>query len=259
MSDPANMFERAFALINDNANAISAIGSLTSALSSIAALSVAVLALIYFKRLLEENKILRKAGTEPEVVAFLFPNTKNINVIDFVISNVGSGPAFNITTKTDIDPHMLKEKRSFFRSNFGEIPISVLPQGDRVVTLFGQGFQILADPVLPPFNVTVEYQNIEKQIFIRTFHIDARQYAYVSRLSDTNAEKIAKSLEKMSKSFDYAISGNHLKVEVTSRAEQQKIENDIVDNFDLGPEDNSKPAAASPRSAMKWLRSRFSA
>ncbi|GJE83613.1 hypothetical protein [Methylorubrum thiocyanatum] len=251
------MLQRLINFVNDNANAISALGSTTSALSSIAALFVAISAVWLSKRLLDENRILRKAGTEPEVIAYLIPNDRNINVINFAIANVGNGPAFEVRFETDLDPEILKSKECFFRIDIGTVPITALPQGEKILTLFGQGFRILAKPELPPFTVDLSYRNVDGQQFKRKTVLDARQYAYVSRLSDSNEEKIANSLERISRSFDYSVTGNHLKVEVTNRKEREEIESNIIDSFDVDDTRSAEPIATPRRSVTEWVRSRF--
>jgi hypothetical protein len=35
-----------------------------------------------------ENRRLRKAGTEPEVIAYLFPDARHINILHMVVANV---------------------------------------------------------------------------------------------------------------------------------------------------------------------------
>ncbi|MBO1021626.1 hypothetical protein IPV08_16825 [Methylobacterium sp. SD274] len=220
-------------LFSENSNALSAIGSIASALAAIAALVVAAVTMWINKRLLDENKILRKAGTEPEVVAFLMPNDDNVNVINFVVANLGSGPAFDIIVTTNIDPATLKVKEAFFKLGFGTVPISVLPQGDRLTTLFAQGFEILSEPILPPFEVSISYRNIDNEIFKRKTTVDARQYSYVTRLRNSNEEKIVRSLDRISRSFESAVSGNYLRVETVTAKERSAREAEIIESFDL--------------------------
>src|SRR4051794_20647533 len=49
--------------------------------------------------LARENKVLRKAETSPRVVAYLALNPRAYGAIDFIVSNIGRGPATNVSYK----------------------------------------------------------------------------------------------------------------------------------------------------------------
>ena len=69
--------------------------SLVTAISTL----VLMLTTIVYARLTavltRENKLLRKAATEPQVVAYLSPDQRNI--LQFILANVGQGPALDVS------------------------------------------------------------------------------------------------------------------------------------------------------------------
>ena len=60
-----------------------------------ASATVAIAGLTFF--LWYENRTLRKAGSSPELVAYLSPHPDGHGGIEFVLANVGRGPAFDVT------------------------------------------------------------------------------------------------------------------------------------------------------------------
>ena len=50
-----------------------------------------------------ENRRLRKAGTEPEVIAYLFPDARHINILHMVVANVAKGAAKNVSIEFEAD------------------------------------------------------------------------------------------------------------------------------------------------------------
>lgn len=50
-----------------------------------------------------ETRRLRRAGTEPDVVAYLMPDTLYLTPINLVVANVGSGPARNVAVEIEGD------------------------------------------------------------------------------------------------------------------------------------------------------------
>ena len=81
-------------------------GAVTAAATVVIAFS-AVFTAIVARMLARENRLLRKAGTEPKVVAYLtIPPLYRI-FWNFVLANVGQGPARNVSFKFDADEDFL--------------------------------------------------------------------------------------------------------------------------------------------------------
>src|ERR1044071_331602 len=110
---------------NNNANLVTA-----GATAVLAALT----ALLWF-----ENRSLRKAGLAPEVVSYLARHPDGSGAIEFVLANVGRGPAFDVSFKfvandEDFDAHDVALVNDSSRA-----PLGVLPQDEKMTALFGVG------------------------------------------------------------------------------------------------------------------------
>lgn len=85
--------------LNANAGAVSA---LASGVSAVAAIVLMITTIVYAKftwQLTVENRLLRKAGTDPQVVGYAAINPRVFGAIDFVIRNIGKGAARNVSYK----------------------------------------------------------------------------------------------------------------------------------------------------------------
>jgi hypothetical protein len=73
-----------FAWLNSIQGGVVALSSIVLALTTIVyAWHTSVLA--------KENRLLREAGTEPQVIAYLSLNLRHIGALEFVIANIGRG------------------------------------------------------------------------------------------------------------------------------------------------------------------------
>ena len=221
--------------IDTHANAISALGTVASAVAAMVALFIAWTSASLSRKLLDENKILHLAGSDPEVIVYLQTSEKSASTLSLVIENAGSGPAFNVQLRTNLDQDVLKKKHAFFRVKFGEVPITAITQNNRVSTLFGQGFYLLDDEPLEKFECTVSYSNIRQEIFVRKFTIDVRQFMHMGKLTNDDLADAAKSLSNISGNLQSIISNGNLNV-VTStssqfREEQIKIRDEMLSEY----------------------------
>jgi hypothetical protein len=70
--------------------------SLTTAISTIV-LTLTTMVYAWLTAVLaKENKLLRKAGTEPQIIAYLSPYPRIVGPLQFILANVGQGPALNV-------------------------------------------------------------------------------------------------------------------------------------------------------------------
>ena len=128
---------------------------------------------------------------------------------DFVITNTGSGSAYNVGWKIDADEqdfkaHVFNPGMPLSKA----VPFSVIEPGGYRTTLFGSGPSLLntrgsQDGVaIKPFTVTVAFEwklpwakNLSKEC--KTVEIDARQFSDI--IPDWEKEKDSKNLEAISK------------------------------------------------------------
>lgn len=158
-----------------------AVGALATAVSAVATVVVMYANLKYArltKALLEENRILRKAGTEPEVVAYLQPVPGSFSDLHFVLNNVGQGPARNVAfTLQNLDQESFARHNVQFRNSPARKPIDMLPQGERVSYYFSPLHPSLFDePRLKPFSVLLTYGNLRGEKYQSTFDLDISQF-----------------------------------------------------------------------------------
>jgi hypothetical protein len=126
----------------------------------VSALTAIVVASLTFT-LAIENRRLRKAGTEPEVVAYLLPDQRHLHMLNLVVANVGRGPARNVELEFIGDDLDTLHKRGASLLARTRLPIlSVLPQDERFVQLFGSYLDLCNEDWVPPdFTIQVNFEN----------------------------------------------------------------------------------------------------
>ena len=151
-----------------------------------------------------ENRRLRNAGVSPEMVAHLAPHADGNGAVELVFSNVGRGPAFNVSfsfvcSDDDFAAHNVKLLNDPDRP-----PFSVIPQNEAIRAFFGIGFELYGNlgeeqlSPLMPFEVTIGYYDVLGRHTETTRNIDIRQFAGIAGIvSKSNGAKMAQSLEKI--------------------------------------------------------------
>lgn len=169
-----------------------------------AAATIAIAFLTFF--LFWENRTLRKAGSSPEPVAYLSPHPDGHGGIEFVLANVGSGPAFDVTFSLEYDDADFQAHDVMVLNDKDRMPISVIPQDTAQRSLFGISFVLYGNTngksigPLKPFKVRINYSDIYGRKHARERMIDIRQFAGLpGLLAKSNAYKIAQSLESIDK------------------------------------------------------------
>ena len=142
------------AWLNTNANAVIALASTVSAFAAMILMVVTIIYARYTWQLTVENRLLRKAGTDPQVVAYATINPRVYGAIDFVIANIGKGAARNVSYKVAAGGNDLKTKN--VRLPLTGITFAFLPQDEQISTSMGMGWDLLAEPPLAPFEIDVE-------------------------------------------------------------------------------------------------------
>jgi len=177
-----------------------------------------------------ENRTLRRAGSSPEVVAYIKPHTDGSGAIEFVMANVGKGPAFGIEYNFICDESDFEYHRVMIRNDSDRMPISVLPQDEAMKSLFGISFELYGDVgsknigPLKPFKVLISYADISGRRFKRERAIDIRQFEGLRGvLAKSNERRIASAIEKIEK---------HLSV-ISQQSQQSQRFSAFVDTTEL--------------------------
>ena len=163
--------------LNSNHGLISATATVVIAL-------FAIVTALLTRSLANENRLIRKSGTEPKVVTYLATDSQRPHVINFVLANVGRGPAMNVEFSIEGDKEDFRAHRvsSAFTSHSGGMGTDLLPQGERIQSFFGVGPSLLASPPLRCFTVRLTYENLEGKTHEANYQIDVVQLGWISWL-----------------------------------------------------------------------------
>ena len=206
-------------------------GAIT-AIATIVIAASAVVTTILTRKLARENELLRKAGTEPEVVAYLDIGSYFIN---FVLANVGQGPAQKVKFSIESDDFRFSddlpsEQKIFLRNNTERTAISFLPQGENIRVVFCFDRILFAKPKLPPFDVLIEYENIKGKAYKKTVKLDISQFLGFASPPPPQIEtdlvnvlkKIEKHFNNASRTISDGFGGARLKVEMKTYEETRQ-------------------------------------
>src|SRR5436853_176275 len=87
------------AWLNTNATLVSGVASAVSAFAAFVVMCATLSTVTLNRRPAKENRTLRKAENDPQVVAYATINPRVWAALDFVIANIGKGPALNVSYK----------------------------------------------------------------------------------------------------------------------------------------------------------------
>ena len=171
--------------------------TITTIATSFIAVS-AVVTVFLTRALVRDNKLLRKAGTEPEVIAYLISHPVYNFPLIFVLANVGRGPARNVSFRLDANTEDLETHNVLLQNSADRAAISFLPQGESIRTFFGMSMNVLKEPRLQPFDVVIKYQNMAGSYLSNTCPLDVAQFEGFE-LVESPEKKVADALEKIEK------------------------------------------------------------
>jgi hypothetical protein len=155
------------------------IGDAKDLVPSIATAVVALVSVIVAGVALQEQRIMRQAGTDPVLVAHLSQEPDEPIIILLSVSNVGAGAAMNVFVTAQRPPYA--EASRFIGRPFdtpvltGKQPITVILQNERVTYNLGTGPMLLSDGGIGPFSVDLNYQDIEGSEYSSTHTIDVTE------------------------------------------------------------------------------------
>ena len=157
----------------------------------------AIITAVATKTLARENKLLRKAETEPKVVAYLTLDPIYWGCFNFVLANVGRGPARNISFKFDADHQEFKNHDVALKNSADREAISFLPQGESISVFFGSSIDLYKDPRLKPFDVIIKYDDMSDKHRCERCRIDVAQFEGFTSLGKPPEQEAADSLKKI--------------------------------------------------------------
>ena len=181
-------------------------GSVTAIATAIIAASTVITAWLT-RNLAKENRLLRKAGTEPKVVAYLKLDPYRANVVNFVVANVGQGPARDVEFTLQADEGDFEDHDVQIRNDSDRTVTAMLPQGERIETFFGIGSPLMKEPRLRPFTVSVRFQDLNGNDDGAEYALDVAQFSGLGVLGSPPEYEIAQTLKKIESRIGQLVKG----------------------------------------------------
>ena len=183
--------------LDQNAAALTVFAALVTA-----AATFAIAALTFV--LARENKKLSKAGTEPEIAAYLAPGPDGNGAVNFVLANIGQGPALNVKFSLECDEDDFSNHDVKIQNSPDRSAMTIIPQGEKISVLFGVSFVLYgndnpnSDQILKPFKVITNYEDLRGKRHVSVNEIDITQYSGLRGLMAKPANReIADNLKKI--------------------------------------------------------------
>ena len=203
------------------------------AIAGVISAGSAVTSVILTRRLSEDNRALRKAGTEPEVVAYAAQLGRHRAFFHLVLENVGQGPACDVEIFVDAKPNDFEgfDVQDVVPGMRRKVR-SLLPKGERVEVMMGVHYRLFRNDgkdVLPPFDVEVTYANLRGVALPpRRHRIDVSEFSGRFIVNEPEVET-ADALKKIEKNLEHFASGfKRLHVEMITTAEREAQEDEIL-------------------------------
>lgn len=179
--------------------------ALATLVSACATVAIAILTIF----LVSENRKLRKAGKEPRVIAYLVPHPDGNGAVNIVFANVGIGLATDVTFCFDCDAEDFDAHHVLLTARSSAAPMNALPSGERIVALFGIGFELFGNVgqeqigSLKPFNIKIDFRDIDGVRGSTCSCIDIRQFEGLPGMTNKpTLLKIHDILKSMDKRFE---------------------------------------------------------
>lgn len=154
-----------------------ATGTMIGGLSTV---TVAILT----KFLVKENRLLRKAGNSPRVVAHFEFHPDGTGGLNLALSNLGTGPALDVSFSFERDDEDFKNYEILVNYVQQRPAITVIAQGNKISFLFAVGFQLFKpkneniSKQLKPFGVRVNWRASDgDRQFSEVYRLDVAAYS----------------------------------------------------------------------------------
>lgn len=121
--------------------------------------------------LIRETRKMRKAQTEPNVSVYVQPSHVWMHFFDFVVKNIGLGPAYDVKFKI-LEEFAIKNDRKLSDIDFMKEGINYMPPNYSVSSYF---FNILGqyeEIINKSLKIKVMYKNSERQDIVEIIHIN---------------------------------------------------------------------------------------
>lgn len=174
--------------LNDHNGLVTAIATVLLALTTIYYAYVT-------RGLLKENVLLRRASDQPQMVAFVTPHNEIGSIVDMIVQNVGTGPAYDVSIELIGNPADIAAHGARLPLTRTESPFRVFPQGHLMRLFFGVGHELLRLPKMEDFSLCFSYQNGRGKIITSQSKISVHSLDGLTPETNSHLRDIAKSLD----------------------------------------------------------------
>ncbi|SBW11268.1 hypothetical protein KL86APRO_20135 [uncultured Alphaproteobacteria bacterium] len=179
--------------------------------------------------LARESSLQRKAGTEPNVVGYLLPDERYVQVLQFHLKNVGRGTAVHVGFEVIGETARLRKAGVRLPLETARPPLSILPQGEGIQLLFGMAHQLLKEPC--PVTVRITYENVAGKRTTRDVVLDVTQFEGFSSAGKRAEDDIADTLKKIEAHLGHWESGFRKIKVVSAMPEEWRAEDEREDRY----------------------------
>ena len=168
--------------LNSNPTLIIAIASTVTAAATFLIAVSAITTAWLTRQLANENRLVRQATSMPKVVAYFASDPRDRRFINFVLENVGLGPAQDVSFSLDADVDDLKAHHvaTGFTRTTSNTGADLIPPGGHIHSLFGHDIELLGEHPLETFSVHLNYKDLQGRRYQNTSEMDVTHFNWIS-------------------------------------------------------------------------------
>lgn len=195
--------------------------------SAVVSLSTVVYAVLT-ALLVYETRQMRRAQTDPKLVAYVKPREEFVNFAHLYIKNVGAGPAFNVSfnlsaEETDEGGNMLIN--DFKESKFLETGVDYIGPDQKLHSRYTRFTENFDKKIKARITVKVNYKNSANSNMSDTYVIDMSQFEGSGNLGTPHLYSIAQSLKKLQEDVNRISTGfKRVKVDTYTQEDREREE-----------------------------------
>ncbi len=198
---------------------------LTLIFSAIVALSTIFYTVLTVVLVLETRQ-LRYAQTEPKLVAFVEPREEFLQFAHLYISNVGAGPAFNVSVELKAESNDSGAElliKDFSKSHFFNTGIGYIASNQRIQSPYTAFTTEFDKKIKAIFTVVIKYKSTINKEYCDSYIIDMSQFEGETRLGIPHIYSITESLKKLQGDINKITTGfRRLKVETYTYEDRER-------------------------------------
>jgi len=179
---------------------------LATVLSGFSTLVIAVLTVFLWR----ENRLLRKAGSDPKLVAYYEPHPDGTGGLNIAIANVGKGPAKDVYFQFQGNAEDFSKYDLALDCSRRRGPIATIPQDGKISVFFAVGYQLFSprcggeidsEKPIDPFYIRLEWKGLSGlKRYSDRFLLDVQPYSDLPGfINKPHLLKLVDSVDKVGK------------------------------------------------------------